>query len=113
MEWLPSEFSGVRSVAEAEHDLLAIAGGLGGRNEAHVEIDPDSGPVRTQTGYVTAEVQAPGGLTIRLDGETVFDFDAGEFRGAWLSCNDGGQYYGLSIDLGWGCVGLSDAYNGL
>jgi hypothetical protein len=113
VEWLPREFTGVRSPGEAQQDLLVIASAGEPLNRAHVTVDGDDGDAVRSTGRVTAEVDGSAPIKIRVDGVFSFEFDVQGCRGAWLSTVDGADYYGLSIDLGWGCVGLSDAYNGL
>lgn len=48
-----------------------------------------------------------------VDGVSLFEFDPGGFRGAWLLTYDAANYYSFALDTGWGRVALSDAYNGL
>lgn len=113
VEWLPHDFTGVRSPREAEHDLLVVAGAGAPLDEAHVSVDPDDGAVVKRTGHVTAEPREHGRITVLVDGVALFEFDRQRCRGAWLSTLDGADYYSASIDLGWGCVTVSDGYNGL
>jgi hypothetical protein len=56
VEWLPYEFTGVRSPAEVEHDLLVIARAGDVLNEAHVSVDRDDDDL------VELQVSGPGGL---------------------------------------------------
>lgn len=109
---MPGSFQGLRTPEEAEHDLLVIARAEDDWNKAHVGLDYDDGETVHKTGHVRASVGADGTINVSLDGEPLFDFTRPGCRGAWLSSHDGGDYYGLSLDLGWGVVSFSDAYNG-
>jgi hypothetical protein len=113
VESLPHEFTGVRSPEEAQHDILVIAGAREPFNEVHLSVDRDDGEGLRTTGHLTAEARDSGPFGIFVDGVFVFEFDVRGCRGAWLSALDGADYYGLNIDLGWGCVNVSDAYNDL
>ena len=114
LKWLPYDFTGVRSPREAQQDLVTIASAGWPRDEAHVTIDPDDGEPVEVSGHVTASMDGEQGpLTVLVDGAAAFDFDLERCRGAWLGTIDEADYYALSIDLGWGRVHLSDAYNGL
>jgi hypothetical protein len=96
VQWLAHDFTGVRSPAEAQRDVLAIAHATAPLNEAHVSVDPDDGESPRVTGHVTSEPRGAGPLTIcGVDGTPVFEFDLHACRGAWLSTFDGGDYYGL------------------
>jgi hypothetical protein len=110
LEWLEFNYWGLISVDEARRDLFAIAGART-RNRAHVLVDPDEGPSDFRTGTVTAAPAHDGAFHVFVDGDPVFDFDPRSFRGAWLTTLDGADYYTLDLDLGWGRVELSDAYN--
>jgi len=113
VQWLPHEFRGIRAPVEAQHDVLEIARAGEPFDEAHVTVDPDDGETLQRTGHVTTDAGEDGRFKIFVDDAFVFEFDVRECRGAWLSTLDGADYYGLSVDLGWGIVKFSDAYNGL
>jgi hypothetical protein len=108
---LPPEFQGVRSCDEARDDVLVIASAADPLNQVRVLVDPDDGAATEARGALTYSEGQGGAIELLLDTEPPFEFLANGCRGAWLDTNDGTDYYGLSVDLGWGCVELSDGYN--
>lgn len=108
MDGLPYEFRGARSPREARQDLLGIARTPEPYNVAQVRVEHDHGGVVDLEGHVTTEVQERGVVAVSVDGEFAFAFDEDRCRGAWLYTLDGADYFSLRIDLGWGCVALSD-----
>ena len=103
----------MRALRDAGGDILAIARASGGLNEAHVGIDPDDGEPSITTGFLSALVSEDRHIHVSSGSDLVFVLDPESFRGAWLHTFDGADYYSLRLDLGWGRVTLSDAYNGL
>ena len=103
----------MRSPHDAERDLPTCAGAGDPVGCAHVLVGRDDGESVETTGLVTAEVDESAPIKVCVDGVFSFAFDVRSCRGAWLFTFDDADYYTLKIDLGWGCVELSDAYNGL
>ena len=113
MRWLPYEFDGARTVAEAMHDLVVIAGNPWGRDETHLTVVADDGAISGETGPLSLAARDPQSVVLLISGVEIADFRFADFRRAWLHTLDEADYYVLKIDLGSRAIELSDAYNGL
>lgn len=109
--WLPDEYDGSRTPAEAINDLRTIAAG-GARSEAHVVLDPARGEVVGGSGPLSlAERAGTAVVIVEVAGTRVAEIDSGDILASRLRTYDGADYYMLVIETEVGSLHVSDAYN--